>query len=51
MGLSLPCEGPIFRAEPQLVLLNEVDAQNERFVQVGDDIEVVLYFFGANVSL
>ena len=43
-------EGPIFGAVPQLVLLNEVDTQDERFIQVGNDEEVVLYFFGANLG-
>jgi hypothetical protein len=51
IGLPFPCEGPIFRTVPQLVLLNEVDAQDKGFIQVGDDEEVMLYFFGANVSL
>ncbi len=51
IGLSFPCEGPIFRTVPQLVLLNEVDAQDKGFIQVGDDIEVMLYLFGANLSL
>jgi hypothetical protein len=51
IGLSFPCEGTIFRTVPQLVLLNEVDAQDKGFIQVGDDIEVMLYLFGANLSL
>jgi hypothetical protein len=50
IGLSFPCKGPIFGAVPQLVLLNEVDTQDERFIQVGNDEEVVLYFFGANLG-
>ncbi len=49
--LGCPCEGPIFRAVPQLVLLNEVDAQDKGFIQVRDGVEVMLYLFGANVSL
>ena len=51
IGLSFPCEGLIFRAVPQLVLLNEVDAQDKGFIQVRDDVEVMLYLFGANLSL
>jgi hypothetical protein len=50
IGLSFPCKGPIFGAVPQLVLLNEVDTQDEGFIQVGNDEEVVLYFFGANLG-
>ena len=45
IGLSFPCEGPIFRTVPQLVLLNEVDAQDKGFIQVGDDEEVMLFAF------
>jgi hypothetical protein len=51
IGLSFPCEGPIFWTVPQLVLLNEVDAQDKGFIQVGNDVEVTLYLFGANLSL
>ena len=42
--LSFPCKGSIFRTVPQLVLLNEVDAQDKGFIQVGDDEEVMLDF-------
>ena len=48
--LAFPCEGPVFWAVPQLVLLDEVDTQDEGFIQVGDDEEVMLYFFGANLG-
>ncbi len=32
VGLALPCKGTIFRAVPELMLLDEVDTQNERLI-------------------
>ncbi len=32
VGLPLPCEGPVLGAVPQLMLLNEVKAQDEQLV-------------------
>jgi hypothetical protein len=40
VGLHLPHEGLILGALPQLVLLDEVNAQNEWFIQILDDIEL-----------
>jgi hypothetical protein len=41
VGLVFPCEGTIFRALPQLMLLDEVNTQNEWFVQIGYDVKLV----------
>jgi hypothetical protein len=45
VGLTLPHKGSIFRAVPQVVLLDEVDTQNEWFVQFGYDVKLMLESF------
>ncbi len=51
VGLPFPGKRSIFWTVPKLMLLNEVDTQNEGFIQLRDNLELMLYFFGANVSL
>jgi hypothetical protein len=42
VGLALQCEGPVRGAAPQLMLLDKINTQNERFIQIGYDIKFVL---------
>ncbi len=51
VGLPFPGKRSILWTVPKLMLLNEVDAQDERFIQFRNNVELVLYFFGANVGL
>jgi hypothetical protein len=41
VGLAFPCEQFVFRAVPQLVLLDKVDPQNKRLVKVRNDVAFV----------
>jgi hypothetical protein len=51
VGLPFPGERSILWAVPKLMLLNEVNAEYERFIQFRNNVKFVLDFFGANVSL
>ncbi len=43
IGLAFPCKRTTFGAIPQLMLLDKVNAQYKRLVQLGYDIKFVLY--------
>ncbi len=45
VGLALSCKGTDFRTVPQLMLLDEVNTQNEWFIQIGYDVELVCESF------
>jgi hypothetical protein len=51
VGLAIPRKGSIFRAVPQLVLLDEVDTQNEWLVQSGYDGKLMLESFVSNFEV
>jgi len=51
VGLPFPGKRSILWAVPKLMLLNEVNAKYERFIQFRNNVKFVLDFFGANVSL
>jgi hypothetical protein len=51
VGLPFPGKRSILWTVPKLMLLNEVNAKYERFIQVRNNVKFVLNFFGANVSL
>jgi hypothetical protein len=51
VGLSLPCKGSVLGEVPQLVLLDEVDAQDEVFIEVGDNVELMGLELGADSNL
>jgi len=51
VGLTFPHDGTIFRAVPQMMLLDEVDTQNEWFVQIGYDIKLVCESFVSNLEV
>jgi hypothetical protein len=51
VGLPFPGKRSIVWTVPKLMLLNEVDTQDKGLIQFRDNVELVLYFLGANVSL
>jgi hypothetical protein len=46
----IPRETPMLRIVGQLMLLNEIDSKNGGLIQSFDDIEVMYYFFVANLN-
>jgi hypothetical protein len=51
IGLTFPHKGSIFWAVPQLVLLDEVDTQNERVIEVWYHIKLVFDELFINVEV
>jgi hypothetical protein len=51
VGLPFPGKRSILWAVPKLMLLNEVNAKYERFIQLRNNVKLVLDFLCANVSL
>jgi hypothetical protein len=45
VGLAFPCKGTNLRTVPQLMLLDEVNTQNEWFVQIRYDVKLMCESF------